>query len=143
MNSSKNSFDDLSLSISVSYLCLPITYITSSNGVHSQQIIPMAELKLDHLFCSAKVTQLLLLGLAALFYQVFEQQCIFTHPLNGLQQVGCQVHLIPELHLLILEEEIIITVLNTAWIEKKELPSLHSWVCDILTKAEIISCFNT
>lgn len=62
----------------------------------------MAKLKLDHLLCSAEVTQLLLLGLTALLDQVFEQQCIFAHPLDGLQQVGRQVHFVPELQLLIL-----------------------------------------
>ena len=81
------------------------TYITAPNGIHGQQVIAVAELKLDHLLCGAEVTQLLLLRVTALVNQIFEQQGIFTHPLNGLQQVRRQIHLVPELHLLILEGE--------------------------------------
>jgi len=81
------------------------TYITPTNSIHGKQVVAMAKLKLDHLLCGAEVTQLLLLGMAALLYQIFKQQCIFTHPLNGLQQVRRQIHLVSELHLLILERE--------------------------------------
>ncbi|TNN78366.1 hypothetical protein EYF80_011350 [Liparis tanakae] len=62
----------------------------------------MAKLKLDQLLCGAEVAELLLLGLTALLDQVFQQQRVFTHPLDGLQQVGRQVHLVSELQLLIL-----------------------------------------
>lgn len=62
----------------------------------------MAQLELDHVLGRAEVTQLLLLRLAALLDQVFEQQGVLAHPLDGLQQVGRQVHLVPELQLLIL-----------------------------------------
>lgn len=68
-------------------VCVLHTYITPPNGIHSQQVVAVAKLKLDHLLCGAEVTQFLLLRLAALLYQVFEQQGIFTHPLNGLQEV--------------------------------------------------------
>ncbi|KAF3839835.1 hypothetical protein F7725_018552 [Dissostichus mawsoni] len=81
------------------------TYITTTNGIHGQQVVAMAKLKLDHLLCGAEVAQLLLLGLTALLDQVFQQQSVFTHPLDGLQQVGGQVHLVPELHLHVLEGE--------------------------------------
>lgn len=77
-------------------------YIAASDGVHGQQVVAVAQLKLDHLLSGAEVAQLLLLGLAALFDQVFEQQSVFAHPLDGLQQVGRQVHLVPELQLLVL-----------------------------------------
>lgn len=62
----------------------------------------MAELELDHVLGRAEVTQLLLLRLTALLDQVFEQQGVLAHALDGLQQVGGQVHLVPELQLLIL-----------------------------------------
>lgn len=63
------------------------TYITASNGIHSQQVVAMPQLELDHLLCCAEVTKLLLLGLATFFDQIFEQKCIFAHPLNGFQQI--------------------------------------------------------
>lgn len=65
-------------------LCLITAYITSTNRVHSQQVIAVAKLKFDHVLCCAEVTQLLLLRLAALLDQVFEQQSVFAHPLDGL-----------------------------------------------------------
>ena len=62
----------------------------------------MAELELDHLLGSAQVAELLLLRRTALLDQVLEQQRVLAHPLDGLQQVGGQVHLVPELQLLVL-----------------------------------------
>ena len=83
-------------------LC-PCTYITAPNGIHRQQVVAMAKLKLDHLLSCPQVTQFLLLGMAALLDQVFQQQGIFTHPLDWLQQVRRQVHLVPELQLFVLD----------------------------------------
>ena len=80
-------------------------YITAPNSIHSQPVVAMTKLKFDYLLCGAEVTQLLLPGRTALLDQVFEQQCIFTHPLDGLQQVGRQVHFVTELQLLILETD--------------------------------------
>lgn len=81
------------------------TYITAANSIHGQQVIAVAKLKLDHVLSRAQVTQLLLLRLAALLDQVLQQERIFAHPLDGLQQIGGQVHLVSELHLLILESD--------------------------------------
>lgn len=89
-----NTFDH-----SVYTLC---SYITAPNGVHRQQIVAVAKLKLDHLLGGAKVAQLLRLWLAALLDEVLEQQRIFTHPLDGLEQVGCQVHFVTQIELFIL-----------------------------------------
>lgn len=76
------------------------TYVTVTDGIHGQQVISMTELKLHHLLSSTEIAQLLLLCLTALLGQVLQEQGIFAHPLNGFQQVGGQVHLIPQLHLL-------------------------------------------
>lgn len=48
------------------------THITAPNGIHGQQVVAVAKLKLDQLLCGAQVTQFLLLGLAALLNQVFQ-----------------------------------------------------------------------
>lgn len=79
------------------------TYITAANSIHGEQVIAVAKLKLDHVLSRAQVAQLLLLRLAALLDQVLQQERVFAHPLDGLQQIGGQVHLVPELHLFILE----------------------------------------
>lgn len=80
-----------------------LTYIASADSVHGEKVVAVAKLKFDHVFCRAEVAQLLLLRLTALLDQVFEQQGIFAHPLDGLQQVGSQVHLVPQLDLFVLE----------------------------------------
>lgn len=119
-------------------LCIS-TYITAPNGIHSQQVVAMAKLKLDHLLCSAEVAQLLLLGVTALLDQVFQQQRVFTHPLDGLQQVGRQVHLVPELQLLILgerhTERIIIMVLLFFLQINFEYGSTYAKVKDVMGRA--------
>lgn len=76
------------------------TYVTVTDGIHGQQVISMSELKLHHLLSRTEIAQLLLLCLAALLDQVLQEKGVFAHPLDRFQQVGGQVHLIPQLHLL-------------------------------------------
>lgn len=64
----------------------------------------MAKLELDHVGGGLQRHKLHLLSRAHLLHEVSEQQCVFAHPLNGLQQVGRQVHLISQLQLLPLHE---------------------------------------
>lgn len=79
------------------------TYITSTDGVHGEQVISVAQLELDHLFSCSEVSELLLLRVTALLNQILQEKSVFTHPLDRLQQVGRQVHLIAQLHLFILK----------------------------------------
>ena len=79
-------------------------YVAALDGVHSQEVVAMAELELDHLLGGAQIAELLLLRRAALLDQVLEQQGVLAHPLDGLQQVGGQVHLVPKFQLLVLGE---------------------------------------
>lgn len=79
------------------------TYITSTDGVHGQEVVPVAQLELDHLFSCSEVSELLLLRVTALLNQILQEKSVFTHPLDGLQKVGRQVHLIAQLHLLVLK----------------------------------------
>lgn len=60
----------------------------------------MAEVELDHVGGGMKRGKLRLLSHTHLLDEVSEQESIFTHPLHRLQQVGRQVHLITQLHLL-------------------------------------------
>ncbi len=70
------------------------TYIAAADGVHGQQVVPVAQLELDHLLRCSEVSELLLLRLTALLDQILQEESVFTHPLDGLQQVRRQVHLI-------------------------------------------------
>lgn len=79
------------------------TYITSTDGVHGEQVVSVAQLELDHLFSCSEVSELLLLRVTALLNQILQEKSVFTHPLDRLQQVGRQVHLIAQLHLFILK----------------------------------------
>lgn len=81
------------------------TYVTVSNGVHGQQVVSMAKLELDHIGGRLQCRKLRLLCHAHLLHEVSEEQRVFAHPLNGLQQVGGQVHLIAQLQLLPLQEQ--------------------------------------
>lgn len=60
----------------------------------------MLQLEAHHLLRCSQVCQLLLLGLPTLLDEVFEEQCVLAHALDGLQEVGGQVHLVSQLHLL-------------------------------------------
>lgn len=103
---SENSSDDPPVTLVIEmWSNSPGTHIAATDCIHRQQVVPVAKLKPHHLLSSAKVTQLLLLRVAALLYQIFEQQCVFAHPLNGLQQVGRQIHLVSQLQLLILDKQ--------------------------------------
>lgn len=65
----------------------------------------MAKLELDHVGGSLQHSKLRLLSHPHLLHEVSEQESVLTHPLNRFQQVGGQVHLISQLHLLLLQEE--------------------------------------
>lgn len=78
-------------------------YIAAADGVHGQQVVPVAQLELDHVLRWSEVSELLLLRLTALLDQILQEESVFTHPLDGLQQVRSQVHLIAQLQLLVLQ----------------------------------------
>lgn len=79
------------------------THIAFPDGVHGQQVVAVAKLELDHVGGVLQRSKLRLLSAAHLLGEVREQQGVFTHPLDGLQQVGRQVHLIAQLQLLPLQ----------------------------------------
>lgn len=60
----------------------------------------MPQLEAHHLLRGSQVDQLLLLGLPALLDEVLQEEGVLAHALDGLQEVGGQVHLVPQLHLL-------------------------------------------
>lgn len=77
-------------------------YITLVDGIHGQQVVSMAELEVDDLQGGLDLSQLSGLSRTALPHHVLQQQAVLTDPLHGLQQVGPQVHFVPELQLLLL-----------------------------------------
>lgn len=76
------------------------THVTVSDGVHGEQVVAVAKLELDHAGGGLQRGVLRLLSSSHLLHEVGEEQSVFTHPLDRLQQVGGQIHLIPQLHLL-------------------------------------------
>lgn len=77
------------------------THVAVPDGVHGQQVVAVAKLELDHVGGGQKRRQLRLLSRALLLLdEVGEQQRVLAHPLDRLQQVGRQVHLVAQFHLL-------------------------------------------
>ena len=75
------------------------------DGVHGQQVVAVAELEVDDLQGGLDLGHLSGLSWTALPHHVLQQQAVLTDPLHGLQQVGPQVHLVPQLQLLLLVYE--------------------------------------
>lgn len=80
-------------------------YITVSDGVHCQEVVAVAKLEFDHAGGGVQCVELRLLRHAHLLHEISEQQSIFTHALDGLQEVRRQVHLVAQLHLLPLQDQ--------------------------------------
>lgn len=76
------------------------THVAVSDGVHGQEVVTVAKLELDHVGGSQQCCQLRLLSGAHLLDEVSQQQRVLAHPLDRLQQVGRQIHLVAQLCLL-------------------------------------------
>lgn len=78
-----------------------MTHVTALDGVHGKQVIAMSQLEAHQALGSLQSTQLLP-GPPAGPRQLLEQQCVLAHALDGLQQVGGQVQVVPQDLLLVL-----------------------------------------
>lgn len=79
-----------------------LSYVTVVDGIHGQQVVAMAELEVDDLQSGLDLSHLSGLSWTALPHHVLQQQAVLTDPLHRLQQVRPQIHLIPQLQLLLL-----------------------------------------
>lgn len=98
-------------------------YVAVTKGVHREQIVSMTQLKSDHLLGGSQVgfplddgfdfvlallflvlSRQLVRQIGSSFHELLQQQRVFSHSLHRLQQITGQVHLVPELELLRLEE---------------------------------------
>lgn len=82
-----------------------LSYITVVDGIHGQQVVAVAELEMDDLQCSLNLSHLSGLSRTTLPHHVLQQQAILTDPLHRLEQVRPEVHLVPQLQLLLLVYE--------------------------------------
>lgn len=79
-----------------------LSYITVVYGVHGQQVVAVAQLVMDDFQSSFDLSHLPGLSRSTLPHHVLQQQAVLTDPLHRLQQVRPEVHLIPQLQLLLL-----------------------------------------
>ena len=77
-------------------------HITAVDIVHGQQVVAMAKLEVDDLQGGGELRPLTGVSRATLEGHIVQQQAVLADPLHGLQQVRPQVHLVPQLQLLLL-----------------------------------------
>lgn len=81
-------------------------HVAVAQRVHGEQVVTVAKLEADHLLGGdeVRVFRLLVRGRPEFLEQLFEQQGVLAHPLDRLEEVAGQVHLVSELGLFAPEE---------------------------------------
>lgn len=98
------------------------------DGVHGQQVVAMPKLEVDDLQGGLDLSHLSGLSRTALPHHILQQQAVLTDPLHRLQQVRPQVHLIPQLQLLLLV------------FEEKRQSSLYYFYMYYLLNISMLAC---